>query len=457
MKPARNAFKGFTYQNFIFTMLLVKMDVDRTINKIVSEATDTKNFDDAYIESSDGSSYRVQVKNYSILQMENIKIDRESSMICIGSDKNEYAPNDNNVLIVNAELDEPCLHDFMGFDAIIKEGITIVPLPQEKAADIMEDMYRQESRLLQIIQFGYKCICAGKFEVTQDDLPPVITISMDLDKETIIIRRPLQQIEKGINHIEGKPGVGKSHYVNELLEKYPNAIVYRFWIGQQDPKMNYRLRFDVFLDQIGRMVFKSPKSFNQEALIEQIRSDDRILIIDGLDHVENYNNQELSRYIDFLTLLEKSYVRTILLSRPMKQEMPWGKTELLNWSFDESALYLEISYGIADYATRNRIFNISNGYPIITHYLAEHYVKYKDLNVDIRIESIDDYYSKLIEDVNVKSLLGIFAVNNSFFTLQEIEGFCGKIMYPSIVEFVHSYPFLFRPLVPDPICTNLSL
>ncbi|MDR1630478.1 MAG: hypothetical protein LBS36_09760, partial [Oscillospiraceae bacterium] len=36
----------------------------------------------------------------------------------------------------------------------------------------------------------------------------------------------------------GKPGVGKSHLVNEILEKYPDAIVYRFWTGSQYPNRN---------------------------------------------------------------------------------------------------------------------------------------------------------------------------------------------------------------------------
>ena len=42
-----------------------------------------------------------------------------------------------------------------------------------------------------------------------------------------------KNIENGITFIVGKPGVGKSHFVNELKDAYPDAIVYRFWIGSQ--------------------------------------------------------------------------------------------------------------------------------------------------------------------------------------------------------------------------------
>ena len=65
MKPARNALKGYVYQHYIFMLLIAKMDTDREIVKIISEATDTKNFDDIYVELASGIHYRLQVKNYS--------------------------------------------------------------------------------------------------------------------------------------------------------------------------------------------------------------------------------------------------------------------------------------------------------------------------------------------------------------------------------------------------------
>lgn len=65
----RNAIKGYSYQQSIFILFLALMDTERKISKITVEATDTKHFDDVYLEEvlcedSKRKSYRIQVKNY---------------------------------------------------------------------------------------------------------------------------------------------------------------------------------------------------------------------------------------------------------------------------------------------------------------------------------------------------------------------------------------------------------
>lgn len=52
-KVARNALKGYTFQHYIFTLFLAKMDSDRAIKKIESEAITDGNFDDLYIEANE--------------------------------------------------------------------------------------------------------------------------------------------------------------------------------------------------------------------------------------------------------------------------------------------------------------------------------------------------------------------------------------------------------------------
>ena len=61
-KVARNSLKGYNYQNYIFTLFLAKMDTERNIVKIESEALDTKQFDDIYIEMNDETVYRIHEK-----------------------------------------------------------------------------------------------------------------------------------------------------------------------------------------------------------------------------------------------------------------------------------------------------------------------------------------------------------------------------------------------------------
>lgn len=71
-KVARNALKGYTFQHYIFTLFLAKMDSDRAIKKIESEAVTDGNFDDLYIEANE--NYRIQVKNYPNTKLDDIVI-----------------------------------------------------------------------------------------------------------------------------------------------------------------------------------------------------------------------------------------------------------------------------------------------------------------------------------------------------------------------------------------------
>lgn len=67
------------------------------------------------------------------------------------------------------------------------------------------------------------------------------------------------------------------------------SIDYRFWIGSQDPHKNRRLRFETFMSELGIKVYRSAKKVYIEELVAAIQKQDRLVVIDGLDHVENYN------------------------------------------------------------------------------------------------------------------------------------------------------------------------
>lgn len=443
MKTARNSLKGYTYQNYIFTLLLAKMDTEREIVKIVSEATDTNNFDDAYIELSSGKKYRLQIKNYEDVSFKDINVDTESHIVSIKSNNNKYNSTDINIFIVNSNFEISADDSFLGIPAKKEKDIYIVPLSEESVANKIESLYQQESRALQIIQFGYKCTSAGKYEVTIEDLPSIITISTNLSQKTVLIHT-VPEYPVGISYIEGKPGIGKSHYVNEIINSYPDAIVYRFWICAQDPELNNRLRYETFIEQIGLLAFQSPRSFSMHELIERLCHINKLIIIDGLDHIENYNPQELNKFLEFFNQIKEEPIRVVLLSRPMKTALSWEKTDLPEWTYDETSLYLAIAHEITDYKTQKELYNITKGYPIISYFLAEHYVKYGELNMDTPIQSIFQYYNELLSDVNTKSLLGVFAANNSFFTVGELEELFGPILFITIREFIDGYPYLFE-------------
>ena len=444
VKTARNSLKGYTYQHYIFTLLLAKMDTERKIIKIIPEPTDTKNFDDIYVKLFSGKQYRLQVKNYKDVKLTDIQVDTAAHVVKIKSNRDEYDPADNNIFVLNADFKASCDNKFLDIPAIQIDGIMIVPLSEKNVTNLIHELYQHESLELQIFRFGDELISSGKFEVTTTDLPPIKTISTELNQETVVVRGVPKDFPAGITHIEGKPGVGKSHYVNEIIDGHPDSIIYRFWIGAQDPESNARLQFEVFLEQLGLLAFQSPKSFKVNDLIEQLCRINKLVIIDGLDHVENYNPKELRKFIEFFDKLNRRPAKVIILSRPMKASLAWKKTEqLTDWTYDETALYLAVAHSITDLRTQRAIYDVSKGYPIVTYFVAEHYLKYHELRVDKPIKSIYDYYNDLISDVKTKAVLGIFAVNNSFFTFEEIEGFYDS-WYEVIEEFIDDHPYLFE-------------
>lgn len=192
-KAAQNALKGYTFQHYIFTLFLARMDSDRVIQKIEAEAITDGNFDDLYIKANE--TYRVQVKNYPNTRLEDIVI--TDDRVRIKGNSNDYSPEDNNILIINTDQIQTD-SEFMGLPSIVINKIVIIPLTPNRVQDLLDEMFSSESREIQIIQFAFSLITSSCFEVNEEDLPRVIRMSLDLSEKTILIREPLDAVEKGI-------------------------------------------------------------------------------------------------------------------------------------------------------------------------------------------------------------------------------------------------------------------
>ncbi len=163
----------------------------------------------------------------------------------------------------------------------------------------------------------------------------------------------------------------------------------------------------------------------------------------------NWNVDEVRLYLamvhDITDYKENAQVRVVVLSRPLQIKVKWERTELLNWNVDEVRLYLAMVHDITDYKVQKQILEIADGYPIITYFLAEHYKKNGKINLDQPVDSLNQYYDNLLKDVKTKSLLCIFATNNSFFTCNELLAFLDESgFYDVLKEFVISYQYLFE-------------
>ncbi len=321
------------------------------------------------------------------------------------------------------------------------DNIYIIPLTPIKTQEIVDDMYGDNGRIKAISNFAYETTINSIFKVNLSDLPKLTRFSTKLDDDTVILRNIVSDINQGLLLITGKPGVGKSHFVNEIIDKVHYDIIYRFWTSSQDENRNYRLIFNEFLRDMGIGVFNSPKSFEYDELVDKINTEKLTIIIDGLDHVENYNPQELDKFVNFIEAIDKANV--LILSRPLKKDLKWENKVIENWDRDQTEEYLNEAHNIRDYSIIENIYEISDGYPIITNFLAGHYNLQGEIPIDKKISGLDDYYELLINDVELKAL-SIFLLNDYFFLESEFEDLLDDFSTELIKEFIERHPYLFH-------------
>lgn len=439
----RGALKGYTYQHYVYWLLISKMDVNRNIECIEVEKDVSHNFDDCYLES-ESKKYYFQLKNEKnqgeMISLDEIKIDDEKVILPSGT-KIYYKKENINILILNTNKIETNT-EILGLPAYKLNTIYVVPLTSSDTQEIVDEMYGNDRRINAIYAFAYKTTINSVFKVNINDLPKLTRFSTKLDDETVILRNIVPEINQGLLLITGKPGVGKSHFVNEIIDKVHYDIIYRFWTSSQDTNIISRRGFNEFLRDIGIDVFNSPKSFEYSELVDKINTEKLTIIIDGLDHIENYNPQELDKFINFIEDIDKAHV--LILSRPLKRNLNWEKIVLENWNLKQTEKYLNEAHNIRDYSIIRKIYEITDGYPIITNFLAEHYKLHGKIPIDEKISGLDNYYELLINDVNLKAL-SIFLINDYFFLETELKELLDDDYLTEVIkEFIEQYPYLFN-------------
>lgn len=442
-KPSRNALKGYNFQGTIYSYFLCLMDLKREIIEIDAEVDIDNNFDDIYVKTN-SSSYYFQIKNYSKVDFNNITFNENTIIIngtCI--DVGKIRKFDKNILLIKDLVipKEKINGNLFGLDCYNVNGYSISSYSQEEINMNIKEMYMNEKRLLEIMYLAESILNTGKFSVKLKELPPLYLFNQKLQEDTLLVRNINLDKEKKQICIVGNPGIGKSHLVNELQMNgnLKNCIIERLWISEQDKDKHERIKFDYFLRDIIYKVFNRSEIVSEDEVIKKLKDRDITLIIDGLDHVENYNNKDMPKFIGFINKIFDS--RLIVMTRPLKTPISLEKIELNNWSFDESNDYLKY-VGIDDYNICYNIFKICKGYPIITYFLAKHYLDNKVLPNIKEVSSIIEFYDSIIGDELPE--LSIFLINDSYFKVNELKELLGKREYMVIEKTLNSYKYLFN-------------
>jgi hypothetical protein len=439
MTVTRNSFKGYVYQHQIFTFFAVLMDVDRNIIEIEAENVVNHQFDDLRIIMNN-DEYYIQIKNYPNVQLNDINISND--VLTINNNKNKFNPENKNIVVVNSDTIETDTEIF-GFDCTKIDDIYVIPMTPDFVFDTIEDMYFDDHRLTSILSYTSKLVANAHFKITINDIPKIDIFSTDLENKTVMVRKKVPSFISGCKFVIGKPGVGKSHCVNELINHHDDVMLYRFWVDSQDFFKEKRLHFNEFIKNMSYLVFQSPKRKTEQELVDEINTRSLKIVVDGLDHVENYMPRELYKFLNFFDRISEANM--LVFSRPLKHLIHYPIENLDNWTTDECELYLSLEFNIQDYSLKQEIYDLSDGYPIICFFLANHYKIYQKLNISKKISGIEDYYDNLLEPVEFKNALSIFLVNSSYLTEEELFMLLpDQMLAEMILEFSNNFPYLFK-------------
>lgn len=261
----RNAYSGYTYQKHITQLLLSIMDVERNISKIEIEAKVNDNFDDLLVSVND-EEYNFQIKDF-----ENVKLDQlliEDKYLIIKGKAHKLSDNKNILFFKHIDIVPNA--KILDFDCFKNDNLYIILMSRTDVDGVIEDLYKGNlNRKFEIESYLSELLDKRVWLVKKSDLPSLKIYSNDLRQESVKISHTLIEFGK-LLLIEGKPGVGKSHFVNSFFEEYQPNILYRFWIGNQESDYQERLKFQNFIQDLNIKLFHDLKDRSISDLFKEI-------------------------------------------------------------------------------------------------------------------------------------------------------------------------------------------
>lgn len=434
---SKGGYIGYTYQKHVTELFLSKMDTEREIDVIQIEANTDDKFDDLVINNNK-DTYQIQIKDISGITLEKLNV--VENEIFIDNKPHKLSCNTNIIFFNQIDIAPNC--EILGFPAFKMSDLYLISLNRVEIDEIITSFYELNPFRKSLIQkFLSNYLDVRKWIIQKNELPGIDIFNTKL-VDTINIERKLIEFEN-ILHIVGKPGIGKSHLVEFLQGKFPNNLLYRFWLHEQDPDKEDRLKFQKFLFDLSKKLCNDNRHRDENEIIDQIKRNNQIVIIDGLDHVKNYNPREFKQFVTFIGRL-KEVCKVIVLSRPIEEELGWKKQQLTSWNRCQTERVLEELFHITDYDIKSEIFKTTGGYPIIVKYVAEQFKSTKTLPELDELTSLDSYYEQIIKDAKVKSSLSLFLCSRSYFMKSEICTFLGDELSELVREFIDEHPYLFE-------------
>lgn len=433
----KTGFIGYTYQQQISLLLLCQMDVNRDIETLEMECEDGHKFDDVNIFGPNGNLF-VQTKDFNRAELSDIRV--EADAVYIKNVKHNKGPGANAIIFREIQIEANT--DLMGFPAQLYRGVYILSMNRWEVSEHIENLYRSNfARKFRIEQFFSAYLDRRNFVIRKVDLPPIDLFHTELFEKTVDVERAVIPFES-VLFIEGKPGIGKSHLVSYIQKKFTNNTLYRFWISEQDRDRKTRLEYIHFLNNLSKELFLDQKLRTEQEIISRFKSSSKQLILDGLDHVENYNVEDLDKYFNFIAILSE-HCKIIVLSRPLRKVHSYKVQILSNWNFVQTEKVLLEGFQVSDYHRIQDIYRMSNGYPLLVRYLSAHLTAHGSLPELSVVDGLDSYYSKVLGQNGLYGM-AIFLCCDSYIARSEVAMFLDSFSSSFVNEFIDQHPYLFE-------------
>ncbi|HNC29771.1 MAG TPA: hypothetical protein PKX08_07200 [Cyclobacteriaceae bacterium] len=434
----RNAFIGYTYQQQVTLLLLAKMDVERLLDSIEIEGIVGHDFDDVKV-LSDKKKYYTQIKDIEGISLSQVKIGADAVSI---AGKSHTRSTDINIIFFR-KIDIKPNARVLGIPAYLTKKVYLISLSREEIESSIQELYElNHPRQLVLNKFFSKCLDDKKLQIDRDDLPSIPVFDTRLIEPTLDMGRKHLKV-KNILVIIGKPGIGKSHLVDSLAKEFSNHLIYRFWTSSQDRDYTQRLQYENFLFDFSKKLFKDQVRHTESQVLRKLVKVKSTVIIDGLDHVENYNPSDLQKFIAFIQRVQTK-CKTIILTRPLRHSIKWKTHELENWNEAQTRKIMGELYHISDHHVCRKTYEITSGYPILVKYLSDYYKLHRYLPELSALKSVEEYYNSVFDQhVRMKRELTLFLCSRSFYMQSELAFFLGDEVAQFVTDFVKEYPYLF--------------
>jgi hypothetical protein len=210
----------YSYQEHVTSLMLTKMDVERNIIEIEIEAKVDHKFDDIKLNTEE-TEYYFQIKDFDNISIDDLIVSENE--ISIAKKPHKLSSGTNVIFFNNIEITPNCI--VLGIDAYKLKNIYIVSFNRLAIDRKIEELYKTDYLRKYIIdQFFSECLDSRKLLIRKSELPILNVFKTYLMEPTVNLTIETLEIEN-ILHIEGKPGVGKSHLAVNLEKQYSKNIV----------------------------------------------------------------------------------------------------------------------------------------------------------------------------------------------------------------------------------------